>query len=146
MSRKFAQGEYIPLNKQKYVGRGNPRYRSGWEWAFFQFCDNNDHVLEWASEAIAIKYRHPLTGKITNYVPDVFMRYRTKNNKICTEIIEIKPRKQSVIEGKMSERDRAVVAINYAKWEAARAWCKNAGIVFRVLTEDQLFHNGGKKR
>jgi hypothetical protein len=146
MSRKFAQGEYIPLNKQKYVGKGNPRYRSGWEWAFFQFCDNNDHVLEWASEAIAIKYRHPLTGKITNYVPDVFMRYRTKNNKICTEIIEIKPRKQSVIEGKMSERDRAVVAINYAKWEAARAWCKNAGIVFRVLTEDQLFHNGGKKR
>jgi hypothetical protein len=146
MSRKFAQGEYIPLNKQKYVGKGNPRYRSGWEWAFFQFCDNNDYVLEWASEAIAIKYRHPLTGKITNYVPDVFMRYRTKNNKICTEIIEIKPRKQSVIEGKMSERDRAVVAINYAKWEAARAWCKNAGIVFRVLTEDQLFHNGGKKR
>lgn len=146
MSRKFAQGEYIPLNKQKYVGKGNPRYRSGWEWAFFQFCDNNDHVLEWASEAIAIKYRHPLTGKITNYIPDVFMRYRTQNNKICTEIIEIKPRKQSVIEGRMSERDRAVVAINYAKWEAARAWCKNAGIVFRVLTEDQLFHNGGKKR
>jgi hypothetical protein len=146
MSRKFAQGEYIPLNKQKYVGKGNPRYRSGWEWAFFQFCDNNDHVLEWASEAIVIKYRHPLTGKITNYIPDVFMRYRTQNNKICTEIIEIKPRKQSVIEGRMSERDRAVVAINYAKWEAARAWCKNAGIVFRVLTEDQLFHNGGKKR
>lgn len=146
MSRKFAQGEYVPLNRHKYVGKGNPRYRSGWEWAFFQFCDNNEHVLEWASEAIAIKYRHPLTGKITNYVPDVFMRYRTKNNKVCTEIIEIKPRKQSVIEGKMSERDRAVVAINYAKWEAARAWCKNAGIVFRVLTEDQLFHNGGKKR
>lgn len=142
----FAQGVYKPLNPQKYVGKGFPRYRSGWEWAFFQFCDQNDHVLEWASEAISIKYRNPLTGKITNYVPDVFLRYRTKNNKICTEIIEIKPRKQSVLEGKMNPRDRAVVAVNMAKWHAATQWCKNAGIVFRVLNEDQLFHNGGAKK
>ena len=142
----FAQGLYVPVNAAKYIGKGNPRYRSGWEWSFFQFCDNNQAVLEWASEAIAIKYRHPFTGKVTNYVPDVFMRYRTKNNKICTEIIEIKPRKQSMIEGKMSERDRMVVAVNHAKWQAAQAWCKQANIVFRVLNEDSLFRNGGKKR
>lgn len=142
----FAQGVYVPLNPNKYVGKGNPRYRSGWEWSFFQFCDNNDAVLEWASEAISVKYRHPFTGKITNYVPDVFMRYRTRNNKICTEIIEIKPRKQSLIEGKMSERDRMVVAINHAKWQAAQAWCRRNGIVFRVLNEDSLFRNGAKKR
>ena len=143
---KFAQGIYVPMNPTKYVGKGNPRYRSGWEWTFFQFCDNNEAVLEWASEAIAIKYIHPLTGKMTNYIPDVFLRYRTKNNKICTEIIEIKPRKQSLIEGKMSERDRMVVAINQAKWRAANAWCKKAGIVFRMLNEDAMFRNGAKKR
>ena len=142
----WAQGVFVPRNRKKYVGKGNPRYRSGWEWSFMQFCDNNDAVLEWASEAIAIKYRHPITGKTTNYVPDIFIRYRTKNNKICTEIIEIKPRKQSLIEGRMSERDRMVVAINHAKWQAARAWCDRAGIVFRVLNEDSLFHRGGKKR
>lgn len=142
----WAQGTFVPRNPQKYVGKGNPRYRSGWEWSFFQFCDNNDAVLEWASEAIAIKYRHPFTGRITNYVPDIFMRYRTRNNKICTEIIEIKPRKQSLIEGKMNERDRMIVAINHAKWQAARAWCARSGIVFRVLNEDALFHRGGKKR
>ena len=102
--------------------------------------------MEWASEAIAIRYRHPFTGKITSYVPDVFMRYRTKNNKICTEIIEIKPRKQSLIEGRMTERDRMVVAINHAKWQAARAWCQRAGIVFRVLNEDVMFRQTGKKR
>ena len=141
----YAQGVFVPTNPGKYVGRGQPRYRSGWEWSFFQFCDTNDSVLEWASEAVAIKYRHPFTGKITNYVPDVFVRYRTRNNKICTELIEIKPRKQSVIEGKMSERDRMIVAINYAKWQAAQAWCKQAGMVFRVLNEDQLFHNPKKK-
>lgn len=143
---KFAQGKYTVINPKKYVGKGEPRYRSGWEFAFFQFCDNNDNVLEWASEAIVIKYRHPFTGKITNYVPDVFMRYRTKNNKVCTELIEIKPKKQSVIEGRMSEKQKAVVAVNYAKWEAAKAWCKRAGIVFRVVTEEQMFHNGRKKR
>lgn len=144
--KNFAQGVFKPLNPNKYVGKGFPRYRSGWEWAFFQFCDQNDHVLEWASEAISIKYRNPLTGKITNYVPDVFLRYRTKNNKICTEIIEIKPRKQSVLEGRMNPRDRAVVAVNMAKWHAATQYCKRAGIVFRVLNEAQLFHNGGAKK
>lgn len=142
----FAQGIFVPRNPNKYVGKGNPRYRSGWEWSFFQFCDNNDSVTEWASEAIAIKYKHPITGKITNYVPDVFLRYRTKNNKICTELVEIKPRKQSVIEGRMSERDKLIVAINHAKWAAARAWCQKAGIVFRVINEDNLFRNGSKKR
>lgn len=143
---KFAQGVYHPLNAHKYVGKGLPRYRSGWEWAFFQFCDNNDHILEWASEAISIKYQHPLTGRITTYWPDVFLRYRTKNNKICSELIEIKPRKQSLIEGRMTDRARAIVAVNYAKWDAATRWCRRAGIVFRVLNEDQLFRNGRKKR
>jgi hypothetical protein len=74
------------------------------------------------------------------------MRYQDQRGRVHTEIIEIKPRKQSMIEGKMSERDRMVVAINHAKWAAARAWCQRANIEFRVLTEDSLFHQGGKKR
>jgi len=58
------------------------------------------------------------------------------------ELVEIKPKKQSVVESKMSSRDRAVVAINYAKWAAAQKWCQRQGITFRVITEDQMFHNG----
>lgn len=146
MSNNFAQGAYQITNPKKYIGKGTPRYRSGWEHAFFRFCDNNDAVLEWASEAISIKYINPLTGKITNYIPDVFMRYRTRNDKICTELIEIKPKNQSVITEKMKDRDRAIVAVNHAKWAAAQAWCSKTGIVFRVITEDQMFHNGSNKR
>lgn len=142
----FAQGAYKLKNPTKYVGKGEPRYRSGWELTFFQFCDNNDAVLEWASEAIAIKYINPVTGKMSNYIPDVFLRYRTRHNKICTEIIEIKPKSQSMITERMKDRDRAVVAINHAKWAAAQAWCKRANIVFRVITEDQMFRNGANKR
>jgi len=141
---KFAQGVYKVLNTQKYVGNGSPRYRSGWELAFMRFCDSNDNILQWASESIVIPYRHPLTGKISNYIPDFLVTYRTKNNKTFAEVIEIKPKKQSVIEGKMSQRDRAVVAVNYAKWDSAQKWCQRQGLVFRVITEDDIFQNGNK--
>jgi len=141
---KFAQGVYKVLNTQKYAGNGSPRYRSGWELAFMRFCDSNDNILQWASESIVIPYRHPLTGKIANYIPDFLVTYRTKNNKTFAEVIEIKPKKQSVIEGKMSQRDRAVVAVNYAKWDSAQKWCQRQGLVFRVITEDDIFKNGNK--
>jgi hypothetical protein len=141
---KWAQGTYEVINKDKYVGIRAPRYRSGWEFSFMKFCDSNDHVLQWASEAIQIPYRHPLTGKQTIYVPDFLITYRTRNNMMRAELIEIKPKKQSVVESKMSSRDRAVVAINYAKWASATAWCKRQGITFRVITEDDMFKNGSK--
>ena len=141
----FSQGTYQVTNKEKYVGTSAPRYRSSWEFAFMQFLDNNNHILQWASEAIRIPYRHPLTGKQTMYVPDFLITYRTKDNTLRAELIEIKPKKQSIVESKMNSRDRAVVAINYAKWDSAQKWCARQGIFFRVLSEDQLFHQGQKK-
>lgn len=141
MSR-WAQGTYQLTNPGKYVGKGLPRYRSGWEHAFFRFCDNNDAVLQWASESIAIPYRHPLTGKMTQYIPDILMTYRTKDNTVKAELIEIKPKGQSVITERMKPKERAIVAINYAKWDAATKWCKHQGLSFRVVTEDDMFHNG----
>lgn len=143
---KFAQGVYQVANPQKYVGKREPRYRSGWEHAFMRFCDNNQNILQWASESISIPYRHPLTGKSTIYIPDFLITYRTKDNRMCAEVIEIKPKKQSVLESKASARDRAVVAVNYAKWDAAQKWCRQQGLVFRVVTEDDIFHTGPKKR
>ena len=142
--KRFAQGIYRPLNAQKYVGKREPRYRSGWELAFMRFCDNNDNILQWASESIAIPYRHPFTGKMTNYVPDFLVTYRTRDNTMRAELVEIKPKKQSVIESKASARDRAVVAVNYAKWDAATKWCRRQGLTFRVINEDQIFRNGSK--
>jgi hypothetical protein len=139
---KWAQGDYQVVNPAKYVGRGTPHYRSGWEHSFMRFCDTNDHILQWASESIAIPYRHPLTGKTANYIPDFLITYRTRDNTVRAELIEIKPKKQSVIESKMSSRDRAVIAINYAKWDAATKWARRNGMVFRVITETDMFHNG----
>jgi hypothetical protein len=107
-----------------------------------RFCDSNNHILQWASESIAISYRHPLTGKMSQYIPDFLITYRNRDNTVRAELIEIKPKKQSVVESKMSSRDRAVVAINYAKWDAATKWARRNGMTFRVITENDMFHNG----
>jgi len=110
------------------------------------FLDTNTNVLQWVSESIRIPYRHPLTGKMTSYVPDFLITYRTKNNTVKAELIEIKPSGQSAITENMKPRDRAVVAINHCKWDAAQKWCRTQGITFRVLTEKDLHHQGGNKK
>lgn len=141
---KFAQGTYQVQNPAKYVGRGTPRYRSGWEHAFMRFLDSNEHVVNWASESISIPYRNPVTGKQSMYVPDFLITYRNRTNQLIAELVEIKPKKQSVIESKMSARDGAIVAVNYAKWDAATKWARRNGLTFRVITEDDMFRNGRK--
>jgi hypothetical protein len=45
----------------------------------------------------------------------------------------------------MSDRDRAIVAVNYAKWDAATKWARRNGLTFRVINEDQIFHQGSKR-
>ena len=146
MANNFRQGFYLVKNPQKYVGKGKPKYRSGWEFTFMLFLDNNDHILQWASESVSIPYRNPLTGKMSTYVPDFIVTYRGPNNTTRAELIEIKPKGQSIIEEKMKSRDRAVIAINYAKWDVAYKWAKQHGLTFRVLTENDIFHQGGKRK
>lgn len=144
---KWAQGIFTPKNPEKYVGKHKPKYRSGWEMTFMMFCDSNKNVLYWASEAIRIPYRNPFTGKPSSYVPDFFVVYENRFGKQVAEVVEIKPKKQSLIESKVaSAKDRAVVALNHAKWQAAMAYCKANGYTFRVLTEEDLFYNGRPRK
>jgi hypothetical protein len=142
----WAQGIFTPKNPEKYVGKHAPKYRSGWEMTFMTFCDSNKNVLYWASEAIKIPYRSPLDGKIHQYIPDFFVVYQNKHGQQIAEMVEIKPKKQSLIESrKASAKDRAIVAVNHAKWASAMAYCKAQGYTFRVITEDDLFYNGSRK-
>jgi hypothetical protein len=140
---KYAHGIFQPKNPQKYVGNKSPTYRSSWEFVFMQFCDNNPAVLQWASEAIRVNYRNPLTNKSTIYVPDFFMVYVDANGKQHAEVIEVKPTKETTLEAAgRSTRAQAAAIVNMAKWEAARAWCKQQGLTFRVVTEQEIFHQG----
>lgn len=142
----WAQGKYKVQNTNKYIGKNLPKYRSGWELSFMMFCDKHDSVLNWASESIQIPYRNPFTGKPTVYIPDFFVLYQDKNGNQRAEIVEIKPKKQSLIESRVaSARDKATVALNHAKWAAAKAYAKKIGVNFRVITEDDLFYKGRRK-
>ena len=139
---KYAQGIFTPKNPEKYVGKGAIKYRSSWEMAFMSFLDNHPGVLQWASESIMIPYRNPLTGKNTIYVPDFFIYSQDANGAPHGDIIEIKPKKETTFESAKSRRDQLAVVLNTAKWQAARAFCNNHGLTFRVVTEEQLFHQG----
>ena len=143
MASKFARGKFQMKHPEKYIGNKVPTYRSSWEWSFMNFCDNNKSVQKWASEAIQIPYKDPLTGRQTVYVPDFFIQYVDKNSKMIVELIEIKPSSQQIIErvGK-NKYNQAQFIKNQAKWTAANSWCKQQGIRFRVLNENDLFHTG----
>lgn len=147
MSLNWARGQFRPKNPDKYVGLGNPTYRSSWELAVMNMCDSNPAIQQWASESIKIPYRDPLTGKATVYVPDFFVVYVDRNQKKHAEIWEIKPEKQALREnvGK-NVYDQASYIKNMAKWQVAGQWAKKAGIKFRIITESDIFHMGGKRK
>lgn len=144
---KFAKGKFLLKNPGKYVGNKEPTYRSSWEWHFMHMCDNHPNITNWASEGVKIPYQCPLTGKHTVYVPDFLIQYEDKHGKKLTELVEIKPANQMLKErvGK-NVYNQAQYVKNQAKWAAAGAWCKQNGIIFRIINEQDIFHNPKKRK
>jgi hypothetical protein len=142
---KYANGLYEIKNPQKYVGNKQPYYRSSWELAMMNFCDNNPNIQQWASEALHINYRNPFTGKNTIYVPDFLIVYVDRDGRKHGEVVEIKPLKETMMESAKSKRDKAMVALNTYKWDAARKFCAAQGLTFRVVNESDIFHQGKKR-
>ena len=140
MASKFSQGKYIIKNPEKYIGKKQPTYRSSWEFKFMQFCDENPAILQWASEAIHVNYVNPFTRKKTIYVPDFLIIYQDRDGNRHGEVVEIKPSKETTMEAAKSARDKAAVALNHCKWQAAAAFCQQNGLKFRVVNENQIFH------
>ena len=144
---KFAQGRFEMKNPSKYVGNKTPLARSSWETVFMRMLDEHPGVQSWASESIQIPYRDPLTGKYTIYVPDFFIVYQDKNGKKHAEVVEVKPKNQTMREnvGKSRYNQEQYIK-NMAKWEAAAAWCKQKKLRFKIVSEDDIFHTGSKRR
>jgi hypothetical protein len=145
MANNYSQGFYTILNPEKYVGKGTPKYRSGWELTFMRFCDNHPSVVSWASECVRIPYKNPFTGKDTYYVPDFLVTYQV-NGVNRAELIEIKPKSQAVMELARSQQEKMAVALNMCKWQAAQIWCKRMGATFRILTEEDIYNNANPTR
>jgi len=140
---KFRQGLFKPKNTVKYVGKGMPVYRSGWELKFFRWCDDNPNVVEWASESVIIPYTNPLDGKVHRYYTDGVIAIK-ELDKIVKYIIEIKPSSQLNTPIKGKKRQSTITYENYrfiqnqSKWKAARTWCEKHGYKFLILTEKEL--------
>lgn len=134
-----SQGNFQMNHPEKYIGGNPPVYRSSWEKDFMHTCDENPAIMQWAAEPFSIPYRCPLTGSKKNYWPDFLLSYVQKNGQMVHELIEIKPIKESLIEKATSRRDKANLLMNQAKWAAAQAFCKQNGLKFTILTEQQLY-------
>lgn len=144
-NKKYKQGQFIPLNKEKYVGYYPIVYRSSWELRFMNWCDINPSIVEWSSESVIIPYRHPLKKRICRYFPDFYIKVQEKSGAVKQYLIEIKPQKETAVpqrtKGKRAGTliyERATYLQNLAKWVAAKRYCEERGIIFRLVTEKEL--------
>lgn len=148
MADNWRQGWYTVKRPDKYLGDPNAvRYLSSWELEFFEFCDNNPNIIKWASEEIAIPYAkpHPRTGNLVSsvYYPDVYLVWKDVNGKLRKRLVEIKPQKQTRKSRARKPTKRVqeeyTFIVNQCKWKAAEEWCKQYGIEFKVITENDQF-------
>jgi hypothetical protein len=59
-------------------------------------------------------------------------------------MIEVKPKKQTLLKENASKKEKSIWLINNAKWSAAKKYCDKHNITFKILTEKDLFANGNK--
>lgn len=138
---KSYRGLYRPTNPKKYVGNTNQIvYRSLLERRFMRYCDLNEDILYWASEELPVRYYSPLDKKYHRYFPDFIVK--TVNND--KYMIEIKPSRQAVKpkppkkKTKSYMRESFEYIKNQAKWQAAKAYCEDKGMQFKIITEKDL--------
>lgn len=138
---KYTQGYFDLQNPQKYMGKGTPVFRSSWESTVMRMFDTNPSIISWASEPIKIPYKNPFTGKYTVYVPDFIVVYKDVNGVQHSEIIEVKPEKETFMEKAKSAKAKAAVVLNSFKWAAAKEFADKNGFTFRILNESNIFNN-----
>ena len=106
--------------------------------------DLNPNVLEWSSEETIIPYQNPLTGRVSRYFVDFYMKVKGQDGKISKYLIEIKPSKFVAPPEKPKRRTQHYInevftwGVNQAKWKTAREYCKTKGWHFEILTEKEL--------
>lgn len=85
--------------------------------------DSDPQVVVWTYEQTIIEYLSNIrTKKVRRYYPDFYVKYQDGRE----EILEVKPKRKL---------EQAVVK---KKAEAARQWCSDRGMFYRILTEIEL--------
>ena len=142
---KTYKGRYSPKNPGKY--KGDPTgiiYRSLWERKLMVYLDENKSVIQWSSEEIAIPYISPLDNRYHRYFPDFYVKAVDKNGNIVEQLLEVKPRKETIEPTKKKRITKQYITEvttwgkNQAKWKAAEEYCLDRGWQFKLITEKEL--------
>lgn len=147
MAYNYKQDFYKLENPEKYIGKGEPYYRSSYELKFFEWADRRSNVISWGCETVVVPYYNPIKNRQARYYVDIIITYLNKNGDTITELIEIKPLAQCSRPkkrgGKRAEQTFLKECIdwdtNNAKWAAAEKFARARGWIFRIITEESLF-------
>ena len=138
---KSYKGLYKPTHPKKYVGDHRKIvYRSLLERRFMRYCDLNQDILFWASEELPIRYFNPIDKKYHRYFPD----FVVKTSKQKKYMIEVKPSRQigkpkpGKKKTKSYMRESFEYIKNQAKWQAAKSYCEDNGLEFKIISEKDL--------
>lgn len=143
---KYHQGKFRPQHPEKYKGDpNNIIYRSSWELKALRWCDRNSNVLEYGSEEFFIPYFDETTKKVRRYFPDLFIKVKDNLGNVKNYVVEIKPKRQTFPPEQTSKKrnktyinEMVTYQKNMSKWKYAKEWCEDRGLIFKILTEDDL--------
>jgi endogenous inhibitor of DNA gyrase (YacG/DUF329 family) len=115
----FCKGTYrsTKINKDIY-------FKSSWEKSVLEYLDNQEDVVFFMYEPFSISFYYNENKR--HYIPDLLITYKDGTQRL----VEIKPSYYVDAE------------INKAKFESAKKYCNDKGIIFEVWTEktiDNLF-------
>ena len=139
------KSKYSPSFPSKYKGDyTNIICRSSWERKFCRWCDLNENILQWGSEEFHIPYVSPVDRRVHKYYPDYLIKVKEKDDRIKTYVVEVKPYKQTRPPKTPKRKTKSYLtecvtyAVNQAKWKAAKEFCEDHRIEFKVVTEKEL--------
>jgi len=142
-NRKYVQGIYTPINKNKTSG--TIIYRSSLELKLCRWLDKNPKVIKWISERVILPYVSPLDGRVHKYFVDFAAHLKGENEVIKKLLIEVKPYKQTLQPVKTPRKkintliaEQRTYATNIAKWDAAMKWAKKNNYKFIIITDKHL--------
>lgn len=136
---------YTPINEEKYVDKDPIICKSSWETHFCKWCDSNPNIVKWSSETLQIPYYDMSKKKQRRYYPDFIMAVKDINNKIQTYVVEIKPYKETIPPVRRGKKETSFLyefytwQTNVSKWKAADLFCRKKGLIFKIITEKDLF-------
>ena len=155
------QGWYRVLNSSKFISQMQEsktvmkstrivdgfleiNYKSSLELKCLRYCDMNIHIKKFSLEPFCIPYLSAKDGKIHRYFIDFFIEF-SNGQKFLVEVKSSGETREPKMPGKKTEKailnyQKALqtYAVNKSKWASATQFCKEKGLTFIILTENEL--------